>query len=316
MSVFRHFYWVVPIFAAVVWAACLIAMFVYWAATGKPHYSTMSQGQHIPYISDIGAETLKPMFIAMSAVSVVSFDFAFLFERYLRHQGKLARNTSNWQKVYSACATIAAIVGAAGLILLTIFDTKRHHTLHDVFLCVFIGGYIISAIFICWEYQRLGIHYREHSILRYSFWVKLFFILFEIALVIAFGVCSKEKKYNVAAVLEWTISFIYCFYVLSFFMDFLPVVRTKHHQSGVSEMQAAEEGSTRMMGDGAADSGQYFRGNAAPVSGYSNGYTNGATNGYTNGTANGYTNGRNGGYVSHEPNGIPKPATPEPARNF
>jgi len=134
MSVFRHFYWVVPIFAAVVWAACLIAMFVYWAATGKPHYSTMSQGQHIPYISDIGAETLKPMFIAMSAVSVVSFDFAFLFERYLRHQGKLARNTSKWQKVYSACATIAAIVGAAGLILLTIFDTKRHHTLHDVFL--------------------------------------------------------------------------------------------------------------------------------------------------------------------------------------
>jgi uncharacterized membrane protein len=306
-------------------------MLVYWAATGRPIYTTMSAGQHIPYISDIGADTLKPMFIAMSAVTVVTFDLAFLFERWLRHTGKLARNTSVWQKVYSACATIAAIAGAAGLILLTIFDTKRHSTLHNIFLVVFIGGYIISAIFVCWEYQRLGIHYRQHSILRISFWVKLAFIFVEIALVIAFGVCSKQNMWNTAAVLEWTISFIYCFYVLSFFMDFLPAVRTKNHQSHETEMQMAEEGGPRTMGDGAAESGQYFRGNAAPVSGYTNGqtntngynsnsYTNGSANGYTNGSTNGYTNGHtNGsGYVSHTAEGYPKPAEPAPlpSRNF
>jgi hypothetical protein len=242
------------------------------------------------------------MFIAMSAVSVVSFDLAFLFERYLRHTGILAPNTSHWQKIYSGCATIAAIAGAAGLILLTIFDTKRHSRLHVIFLCVFIGGYIISAIFICWEYQRLGIHYRQHSILRISFWVKLAFILLEIAMVIAFGVCSKQHKYNVAAVLEWTISFTYCFYVLSFFMDFLPVVIGKDKNQDIrTEMQMAEEGAgMRTMGDGAADSGQYFRGNAAPVSGY-NGYSNGtATNGATHGHSNGY-NGN--GYVSHDAHG-------------
>lgn len=44
-------YWVVPIFSAVVWTAMLITMLVYWAATGKPHYVTMSEGQNIPYIS-------------------------------------------------------------------------------------------------------------------------------------------------------------------------------------------------------------------------------------------------------------------------
>ena len=44
-------YWVVPIFSAVVWTAMLITMLVYWAATGKPHYVTMSDGQNIPYIS-------------------------------------------------------------------------------------------------------------------------------------------------------------------------------------------------------------------------------------------------------------------------
>jgi len=70
------------------------------------------------------------------------------------------------------------------LILLTIFDTLRHPHLHDGFLVIFIGGYIITAIFICAEYQRLGIHYREYRVLRLSFWFKLFFILVEIALVV------------------------------------------------------------------------------------------------------------------------------------
>jgi hypothetical protein len=267
------------------------------------------------------------MFIALSAITVVTFDLAFIFERYLRHAGKLARNTSHWQKVYSACATLAAIVGAAGLILLTIFDCKNHNKLHNIFLGVFIIGYIVSAIFICWEYQRLGIHYRQHSILRISFWIKLAFIILEICLCVAFGVCSKKHIWNVAAVLEWTISFFYCFYVLSFFIDFLPVVRSKHHQSHETEMQMAEEHGARGMGDGAAENGQYFRGNApaaAPVNGYTNGHTNGYTNGHTNGYTNGHTNGHtngytNGnGYVSHTVEGYPKPAEPAPlaSRNF
>ncbi|XP_014561442.1 hypothetical protein COCVIDRAFT_11934 [Bipolaris victoriae FI3] len=235
-------YWIVPIFSSIVWIGMLVAMMVYWASTGKPIYSTMSEGQHIPYISDIGADTLKPMFIAMSVVTVVTFDCAFIFERWLRHTNKLRPNTSNWQKLYSVCATVAAVAGAAGLILLTIFDCKRHNTLHNIFLVVFIASYIISAIFICWEYQRLGVHYREESILRISFWIKLFFIIFELCLVIAFGVCSKQDKWNVAAVLEWIIAFTYCFYVASFFIDFLPARRTKHHQSKETEVQMLEEG--------------------------------------------------------------------------
>jgi len=289
-------YWIVPIFSSTVWLACLVTMISYWAATGRPHYTTMSDGQWMPYISDIGADTLKPMFIAMSAVSVVTFSLAFIFERYLRHTHTLTPNTSVWQKIYSFCATLAAIVGAAGLILLTIFDCKNHNRLHNIFLGVFIIGYIVSAIFICWEYQRLGIHYREHSILRRSFWVKLAFIGLEICLVVAFGVCSLKHIWNVAAGLEWTIAFIYCLYVLSFFVDFLPARRSKSGQSDETEMQVAEEGGFR--GDGAADSERYFRGTPA-----------------TNGHANGYTNGN--GHVSHEANGYPKPATPPVAsRNF
>lgn len=46
------------------------------------------------------------------------------------------------------------------------------------------AGYVISAIFICAEYQRLGIHYREHRVLRMSFWFKLAFIFVEVGLAI------------------------------------------------------------------------------------------------------------------------------------
>ena len=41
------------------------------------------------------------------------------------------------------------------------------------------GGYVLSAVFICAEYQRLGVHFREQRILRVSFWVKLVFIIVE-----------------------------------------------------------------------------------------------------------------------------------------
>jgi len=102
--------------------------------------------------------------------------------------------------------------------------------LHDVFLVLFIAGYVVSAVFICAEYQRLGIHFRQHRVLRLSFWIKLFFILIEVALAIAFGVLSHIKHYNAAAVLEWAIAFVFTFYVVSFFIDLLPAVRTKRHE--------------------------------------------------------------------------------------
>src|ERR1700749_920811 len=85
--------------------------------------------------------------------------------------------------------------------------------------------------------------FRQHRILRMSFWIKLCFILVEVVLAIAFGVCNFKNKYNAAGVLEWAIAFIFTFYVFSFFVDLLPAVHTKHSakkgwQDGETEMQA------------------------------------------------------------------------------
>lgn len=93
------------------------------------------------------------------------------------------------------------------------------------------AGYIISAIFICWEYYRLGVHHKRFRILRVSFYIKLIFIIVEFSLCVAFGVLGKKKQYNPAGVIEWVISLIFTFYVWSFAIDFIPAVRVAHYRN-------------------------------------------------------------------------------------
>lgn len=94
-------------------------------------------GENCRFISDIGASRLKPLFIAGSTVTVVFLDLAFLSERWLRHAGKLVPNKGRWDKACSVLSIIFAIAGAAGLILLSIFDTQRQGRLHNGFLAMF-----------------------------------------------------------------------------------------------------------------------------------------------------------------------------------
>ncbi|KKZ61002.1 hypothetical protein EMCG_04337 [[Emmonsia] crescens] len=205
-------------------------MLIQWAAVeGRPHYESMEPSQTIAYISDVGAHRLKPLFIAGCSVTSVFFSLSFISERWLRHSGQLARNRGRTDKTFAIISIIFSLCGGIGLILLSVFDTVRYPLQHNGCLTLFMGGYILSAIFVCAEYQRLGIHYREHTILAASFWIKLTFILVELALAVAFGVTGQQGKKNQAAVIEWIISYIFTFYVLSFIIDLLPSVRTRNH---------------------------------------------------------------------------------------
>lgn len=218
-----------PVISALVWLSMLLGLLLTWVVDGSPILPSMNDGQTIAYISDTGAFALKPLFISMSSIMVVTLNSSFIVERYLRHNGRLVANTSRAQKNLSIGSIVFSTLGGAGIILLSIFDTYRHNTLHNIFLLCFIVGYVVSAILVCAEYQRLGIHYREHRILRISFWVKLFFILVEIVFAVAFVSCSWTGNYNPAAVFEWIVAFIFTLYVLSFALDLLPAVQTARH---------------------------------------------------------------------------------------
>jgi Frag1/DRAM/Sfk1 family len=229
----------------------LLAMLIRWIVISQPHYPSMEERQRVAYISDVGAYDLKPLFITSSVITTVFLDLAILAERYLRHTGRLARNTSAAQKTLSALSICFAVAGSAGLILLGIFDTYRHPRMHDGFLVLFIAGYLFSAIFQCAEYQRLGMHYRGHRVLRVSFWVKLAFILIEVALAIAFVATSYTHTRNVGAVLEWVVAFIFTGYILSFLLDLLPSVRTRRHlPQGLEEDGRLEMARKNGIGNG------------------------------------------------------------------
>ena len=114
------------------------------------------------------------------------------------------------------------------------------------------AGYVISAIFICAEYQRLGVHFRQHRILRLSFWLKLVVIIVEVILAIVFAVTTFNGRQNVGAIFEWIIAFVFTFYVLTFFVDLLPAARSTQERSNAELMRLKGSENGGAMTDGAA----------------------------------------------------------------
>ena len=84
-----HWYYVwIPILTAFVWVGTLLAMLITWLAQGRPKYVSMDG--NIAYISDIGADILKPLFITGCSITGVGFVLILVVERWLRHRGRYA----------------------------------------------------------------------------------------------------------------------------------------------------------------------------------------------------------------------------------
>lgn len=60
---------------------------------------------------DVGAQGLKPLFIAECCVTTVFLDMAFAAERSLRHEGHLARNTETIEKALSVLSSMSNVSG-------------------------------------------------------------------------------------------------------------------------------------------------------------------------------------------------------------
>ncbi|TQB69596.1 hypothetical protein MPDQ_001634 [Monascus purpureus] len=227
------------------WLGMLLAMIGSWGAENAPVYSFMDHGQTIAYVSDIGAKGLKPLFITGGAITGVFLTLSFLCERWLRHAGQLAPNKGFFDKACAIVSIFFGIAGALGLILLAVFDTHRHPNKHRGFIIMFLIGYLVSAILICFEYLRLGLFYRSrHRVIIYSFALKVAFVIIEVALAISWVVLEGRNtgpKKNTSAVLEWIVAFIFTFYILSFAVDLFPSVRTRRRVPQGEKMVQVEE---------------------------------------------------------------------------
>ena len=67
---------------------------------------------------------------------------------------RLPPNMRMREKVFSALAIFSSVVSGVGLILLSVFDTKRYPTLHRAFLLVFMLGVWFTAIFAVAEVRH------------------------------------------------------------------------------------------------------------------------------------------------------------------
>ncbi|KAI5850001.1 Frag1/DRAM/Sfk1 [Tricharina praecox] len=199
----------------------LWVMIIVWLAQGQPKYASMAGRQRIAYISDIGADVLKPLFVTGSSLTGIFF-FASLLS--MRRNHALIRRL---ERTLDMLSLLAGLLGAVCLILLAVFDTQRHPSLHRLFLFLFMLGVVLSALFTTIEYRRLGRTFTQHPMLGRSYRFKQGIVIVEVALSVAFGVTMYRKLHDTAAILEWLIAFVFTFYVLSFFFDLRPTARTK-----------------------------------------------------------------------------------------
>ncbi|KAK6510942.1 hypothetical protein TWF506_010031 [Arthrobotrys conoides] len=219
-------YWF-PTIGSIVWIATLLGLLITWISDGSPYYDSMDpSGQTIAYISDIGADYLKPLFITGSSITSVCFVLSLLGARWLRHRGRILPNTSMAQRVLSIISIVGAAIGGVGLILLAVFDTRRYVTLHRVFLAVFCGGVLISALGTVLEYWRLERNHRTSRVLTISMWTKLAFFVVELGLAVTFGILMRNRKHNAGAIVEWVLGILFTGYLLSFNLDLLPAAKS------------------------------------------------------------------------------------------
>ncbi|ESZ98996.1 hypothetical protein SBOR_0654 [Sclerotinia borealis F-4128] len=200
------------------------------ALPARPPYPSMaSQFHSVPYVSDIGAsKEMQPVFIIGCVLTTFLLAGCFIAERALRHQGRLARNTDMTERIVAYLSIVSAGLGSMGLIFLSVFDVWRYRGVHITMVGFFVGGYTISAFFQFWEHYRMGRKYRDtHANLMVSAYTKLVFIAIESILGTAYWYVVIAKNWDAGAVIEWGVSYVFSFYILSYLFDFLPALTTK-----------------------------------------------------------------------------------------
>jgi hypothetical protein len=80
-----------------------------------------------------------------------------------------------------------------------------------------------------------------HNLLAIAFYIKIVFIVLEVAMGAAFCVCFARFD-GPAAVLEWAIAFFFILYASAFLIDLLPAVNQTSKKGRVMEQDAEAGG--------------------------------------------------------------------------
>ncbi|KAK0440393.1 Frag1/DRAM/Sfk1 [Desarmillaria tabescens] len=122
------------------------------------------------------------------------------------------------ERVFGYLSIFGSFIGSCGIILLSIFNTKRYTSLHQVFLFMFMLGIAISVIFTVIEFRWLSRDFQHVRTLKIAYLAKAIIATLLILLAFAFTIAFYQSP-HVGAILEWIVAFGFTLYLLTFVFD-------------------------------------------------------------------------------------------------
>ncbi|KAI0451523.1 hypothetical protein F5B21DRAFT_486844 [Xylaria acuta] len=209
--------WLFPLLAATFWFATLTTLLVRWLSLGRPRYPGQVNPD-IPFVSDIAAQTFQPVFIVGCAATGVCFFGAVFAVHHVRYSPRFygLTNDARWKQGFSLVALITGLAAAVSLILLSIFDTYDAHARHLYLLMATFGGLFLSALttaVVWWDQARGTVVFFG---LRKWCIFNTFLVFCQFVVGISFLAFMYSGYYHVSGILEWCLTYMGSFWLLSF----------------------------------------------------------------------------------------------------
>ncbi|BGP19481.1 hypothetical protein JCM10213_006301 [Rhodosporidiobolus nylandii] len=247
MAAKRHFathghYWVFALLSFVFWLATLLGLLLWWAVDDNAKQYKIDQATII-YVSNIGAEH-QALFIAGTCLTSFFYALALISERWLRHLRRIPGALRRRDRNADIVCCVFGLLGAVALIILACFNCVAFPNVHWSFTAIFVVCIAISAAAQTLELHWLHQDHVDRKHLKRNAIIKWLVVGCAIAAAIAFGctygVCAGQDNdappsgrcdtvESVAAVLEWTIAFLYGVYLFSLIFDLWPATKTIGH---------------------------------------------------------------------------------------
>ncbi|EGS18141.1 uncharacterized protein CTHT_0061560 [Thermochaetoides thermophila DSM 1495] len=220
-----------PLIASTAWFTTLLILLLYWLVHEHSAYYavSMASAQRIAFISDVAANAtpnrrMYPVFITGCLVTALAMSATLALDWWWLHRRGLVRRRALERRLENRIEKEEGERREKG------------------------GGKGVNVA----AGLVLGFAYHpEQRPFRFSYYTKVFFVVVEVSLAIAFFACVRTRHYQPAAVLEWVIALIFAAWAFSFCLDLYPAARQWEKQR--RQQQEEEEGSNHEAGDGAVN---------------------------------------------------------------
>ncbi|UJR38420.1 hypothetical protein I4U23_031088 [Adineta vaga] len=201
--------------ASLIWLGTIVALFALWGGEDDFTRYEYDDGE-VPYISNVGARH-KTVFVVGTSFTAVFFILTLIFTKLCFD----AETRRRLKRGVSMTSIIFGIFAGISLVLLSVFDSVDHSTIHFVFTGLFTAFTLLSAIFST-------IYRFSRNEINLAVYIRVLFISIVIPLAVCFVVFSLIKRptdqtqlLSVAASFEWTIAILFVVYLILFALDLI-----------------------------------------------------------------------------------------------